>query len=100
MAALTSLFVDSYRDLLLTYHELNEDCVEELSIEPSPLQFMKYVAKNQPFVVRGAAGECCAVRKWNASYLTDVMGDSPIKVAITPFGSVCARNAVILKWLT
>lgn len=51
------------------YHELNASIVEELEEEPSPLEFMRYVARNRPFVVRRAASQWDAVVRWNAEYL-------------------------------
>ena len=69
-----------------SYHELNAAVVDELREEPSPLEFMRYVAKNRPFVVRRAAAEWDAVQKWDANYLRQVMGNSPVNVAVTPLG--------------
>ena len=46
---------DPIANLIETYHELNAAVVDELSAEPSPLEFMRYVATNRPFVVRGGA---------------------------------------------
>ncbi|KAJ2974605.1 hypothetical protein NUW58_g8607 [Xylaria curta] len=40
-------------ELLTTYNELNSSRIEELNEEPSPLEFMRYVARNIP--LRGAA---------------------------------------------
>lgn len=77
-------------DLLTTYHELNGSEIDELDATPSPLEFMRYVARNQPFVVRGAASAWPAVQLWNVGYLEKVMADALVKVAITPFGSVWA----------
>ncbi len=76
-------------DLLTTYHELNASEVDEFDEVPSPLAFMRYVARNQPFVVRGAASAWPAVQQWNVEYLEKVMGDTLVKVAITPSGLVC-----------
>ena len=69
-----------------SYHELNASIVEELYEEPSPLEFMRYVARNRPFVVRRAAAEWEALRKWNVGYLREVMTDELVNVAITPLG--------------
>ncbi|KAK7910853.1 hypothetical protein PG985_013334 [Apiospora marii] len=44
---------DPIAELITTYNELNSSVVEELAEEPSPLEFMRYVARNTPFVVRG-----------------------------------------------
>ena len=76
------------RDLIKTYHELNSSAVDELTSEPSPLEFMRYVARNRPFVVRGGAAHWSAVRCWTADYLHKMMGSSNVNVAITPAGFV------------
>lgn len=74
-------------DMLTTYHELNGD-IHILYEEPSPLSFMRYVAKNRPLVVRQGCSKWRAVRKWNVDYLQEVMKDTRIKVAVTPHGLV------------
>ena len=40
---------------ITTYHELNAFIIDELHDEPSALEFMRFVSKNRPFVVRRAA---------------------------------------------
>jgi len=77
------------QNLIVGYHELNVSTIDELTLEPSPLEFMRYVARNRPFVVRGGASNWPATRHWDAQYLRDVMGSSAVKVAITPAGFVC-----------
>ena len=72
--------------LINTYHELNAAIIDELTEEPSPLEFMRYVSCNRPFVVRNAASEWDAVRNWNAIYLREKMNDELVKVAVTPLG--------------
>ena len=72
--------------LIENYHELNASHATELSEAPSPLEFMRFVATNRPFVVRGGCAGWRATRRWNASYLKEVMGQSRVKVAITPHG--------------
>ena len=52
MASLSANLQSANQDLLETYNDLNPANVEELYEEPSPLEFMRYVAKNRPFVVR------------------------------------------------
>ena len=69
-----------------TYHELNASLVEELEEEPSPLEFMRYVARNRPFIARRAATEFDAFEKWDDEYLRQVMGRENVNVAITPLG--------------
>jgi jumonji domain-containing protein 7 len=74
------------RELITTYDELNSSLVDELYEEPSALEFMQYVARNRPFVVRKCAEEWTAVQQWDSHYLLKVLGDSLVNVAITPFG--------------
>lgn len=77
---------DAFSNLITTYHELNPAVVDELDQEPSPLEFMRYVAKNRPFVVRQAAADWKAVRDWDGPYLRSTMADKEVKVAMTPLG--------------
>jgi jumonji domain-containing protein 7 len=77
---------DPLADLITTYHELNATVVDEFHEEPSALEFMRYVAKNRPFVVRGGAKSWDACEKWNATYLADVMKNAEVQVAVTPYG--------------
>ena len=79
---------EALKELMGAYHELNGNQVDELDEVPSPLSFMRYVAKNRPFVVRGAASGWPAVKFWNVEYLVDVLGETMVKVAVTPHGSV------------
>jgi jumonji domain-containing protein 7 len=74
------------RELITTYDELNPTVVDELWEEPSALEFLHYVARNRPFVVRKGAQDWTAVQKWDSHYLLNVLGDSLVNVAITPFG--------------
>ncbi len=70
------------------YRELNASVIDELEELPSPLEFMRFVARNRPFVVRAAASRWKAVSRWNAAYLKDVMGEEQVQVAVTPLGYV------------
>lgn len=74
-------------ELISSYHELNGNYVDELEQPPIPLDFLQYVARNRPFVVRKAAVTWPAVSLWSSDYLAAVMKDSTVKVAITPSGS-------------
>jgi jumonji domain-containing protein 7 len=74
-------------DLIATYHDLNPTAIDELHEEPSPLEFMRYVARNRPFVVRKGASSWVSHKKWNAAYLESIIGSSPVNVAITPLGN-------------
>lgn len=73
-------------DLISNYHELNATVVDELYEDPSALEFMRYVAKNRPFVVRAGAKSWRACETWDAAYLAKVMKDEDVQVAVTPYG--------------
>ncbi|KAJ4305843.1 hypothetical protein N0V90_001375 [Kalmusia sp. IMI 367209] len=73
--------------LITTYHDLNPTTIDELHEEPSPLEFMRYVSRNRPFVIRKGAATWRARKKWSAEYLTSIMRDSLVNVAITPYGN-------------
>ncbi|KAF2851752.1 Clavaminate synthase-like protein [Plenodomus tracheiphilus IPT5] len=75
------------QELITTYHDLNPSQVTTLDSEPSPLEFMRYVARNTPFVVRGGASSFPACKKWNTTYLTTVMSNQTVNVALTPHGN-------------
>lgn len=77
---------DPVPDLITTYNELNSTTVDELDQEPSPLEFMRYVARNTPFVVRGAATSWKAFQLWDSKFLSETLGDQAINVAVTPHG--------------
>lgn len=79
---------DAMKVLIGDYNTLNQPDVEELTGEPTPLEFMRYVAKNRPFVVRGGVSHWNATTRWNAEYLSKAMGSQPVKIAITPHGCV------------
>jgi jumonji domain-containing protein 7 len=83
---------DPVAGLITTYHELNATVIDELHEEPSALEFMRYVAKNRPFVVRGGAKSWKACESWDAAYLSDVMRSEDVQVAVTPYGYVGSRN--------
>ncbi|MCJ1376950.1 hypothetical protein MMC17_000040 [Xylographa soralifera] len=89
-ASLVSGVSNALQDLVTTYHELNGEHIDELDEEPSALEFMRYVARNRPFVVRKGASRWPAVQRWDYSYLIDKMKDSKVNVAITPHGNADA----------
>ncbi|KAL7918182.1 cupin-like domain-containing protein [Trichoderma austrokoningii] len=62
----------------------------ELFSEPSPLEFMRYVARNTPFVIRGGASHWKATQKWNSAYLKSALDGQSVNVAVTPFGNADA----------
>lgn len=79
--------MDPVAELITNYNELNSSTIiDELDDEPSPLEFMRYVSRNTPFVVRGGATGWTATKTWTASYLKDFLRDHQINVAVTPFG--------------
>lgn len=77
---------DAVLNLIETYHELNACVIDELTAQPTALQFARYVGKNRPFIVRKGACSWRAVRQWDASYFREVMGDAAVNVATTPKG--------------
>lgn len=77
---------DLTAELIRSYNELNAARVDELAHAPSPLEFMRYVARNRPFVLRGGAAHWRAARVWSADYLADAMGARLVDVAVTPYG--------------
>ncbi|KAL7954220.1 peptidase family C78 domain-containing protein [Trichoderma compactum] len=80
----------SLENLIKTFNELNATTVDELFSEPSPLEFMRYVARNTPFVIRGGASSWKATKKWNAAYLKTALEGQFVNVAVTPFGNADA----------
>ncbi|MCJ1478792.1 hypothetical protein MMC13_007476 [Lambiella insularis] len=74
-------------ELVADYHELNSEFVDEIYEQPSALEFMRYVAKNRPFIVRGGALHWPAIQKWNFDYLITVMKNQLVNVAVTPHGN-------------
>ena len=82
-----SSVAEATTNMLTAYHELNGD-IHIVAEEPSPLAFMRYVAKNRPMIVRQGCSKWRAVSEWDAAYLREVMKDKPVKVAVTPYGLV------------
>jgi jumonji domain-containing protein 7 len=83
---------DPIAELLTAYHELNSSNIDELSEEPSALEFMRFVARNRPFVIRGGALDWEATKTWNVSVLNDLLKDHPVNVAVTPKGYVVSQR--------
>ncbi|KAK0735483.1 cupin-like domain-containing protein [Apiosordaria backusii] len=81
---------DPIAELITNYNELNSSVIEELTEDPSPLEFMRYVAKNTPFVVRGAAKDWKAAKEWNVNFLKEFLKDETVNVAVTPYGNADA----------
>lgn len=83
--------MDPVAELITSYFELNGSTIEELDdggAEPSPLEFMRYVARNTPFVVRGGATTWPAVQTWSVPFLRDALANHTVNVAVTPNGWV------------
>lgn len=76
--------------LISTFNELNSNLIDELHEEPSPLEFMRYVARNTPFVIRGGASSWKACQQWNSAYLLSALKGQSVNVAVTPHGYVDA----------
>ena len=85
---------DPIADLITAYHDFNATIIDELHEEPSALEFMRYVAKNRPFVVRGGAKGWKACESWDAAYLSDVMRSEDVQVAVTPYGYVGSEKTL------
>ena len=79
---------DPVTELLTTYNELNLPTADELTDVPSPLEFMRYVARNRPFVVRGGASDWEATKTWNVETLKELLKGQSVNVAVTPEGCV------------
>lgn len=77
---------NSIASLISTYHELNANIVDELNEEPSPLEFMRYIAKNRPFIIKKGARDWKACKQWDANYLREAMRGEDVNVAVTPLG--------------
>lgn len=84
---MTNSVHDALQELISTYQDLNPPDIDELKEEPSALEFMRYVARNRPFVLRKGATEWKACRKWNDQYLRKEMEGQTVNVAMTPSGN-------------
>ncbi|KAH8664067.1 cupin-like domain-containing protein [Xylariales sp. PMI_506] len=82
--------MDPVAELITGFNELNSSIIEELFEEPSPLEFMRYVARNAPFVIRGGARDWTATKAWGPGYLLEALKDHHVNVAVTPFGNADA----------
>ena len=85
---------EAIAEALLSYNELNGE-IDVLYEEPNPLEFMRYVMKNRPFVIRGGCAAWPAVRKWDCNYLRSALGTTPVKIAVTPNGLVPQRFVTV-----
>ncbi|CAL3969347.1 unnamed protein product [Diplocarpon coronariae] len=76
--------------LLETYSALNPATIATLDSLPSALEFLRFVAQNRPFVVRGGAADWDAVRQWNVETLKKMLEGVDVNVAVTPKGNADA----------
>lgn len=79
---------DATKNMIVSHQELNGDIDELYEASISPLDFLRYVYKNRPFVLRKGCSSWPAIQRWSSSYLNEVIGDTRVKIAITPRGSV------------
>ncbi|CAK7263176.1 hypothetical protein SEPCBS57363_000435 [Sporothrix epigloea] len=81
--------MDPIAELITNYFDFNGSTIDELDgagTEPSPLEFMRHVARNTPFVVRRGAASWPAVRTWSVPFLRDALAEHVVNVAVTPNG--------------
>ncbi|KAF1808276.1 Clavaminate synthase-like protein [Eremomyces bilateralis CBS 781.70] len=81
---------EAVREAIVEYQELNDSNVQVVGEEPSPLEFMRLVALNRPCLIKKGARNWTAVRKWNSKYLSNVMRDEEVEVAVSPLGNADA----------
>jgi jumonji domain-containing protein 7 len=53
---------------------------------PTPLEFHRYVAQNKPVIFRNSLQHWPAINKWTNDYLSHILADDLITVAISPHG--------------
>lgn len=82
--------VTAMDELISTYHELNGNNIDELAELPTPLEFMQYVRRGRPFVIRGAVSEWPAMQ-WTVEYLENEMKGGRVQIAMTPSGLVRSK---------
>ena len=88
---------DPISELITNYHELNGSAVAIVPGSISALEFMRYVARNRPFVLRGGASEWEATRTWNISSLKELLKGQSVNVAVTAEGYVLTLSDAKLK---
>lgn len=79
---------DPIAELITTYHELNSADISVISGNISALEFMRHVAHNRPFVLRGGAADWEATQTWNAHTLKRLLEGQSVNVAVTAEGYV------------
>src|SRR4051812_6545407 len=88
---------DPVAELIRAYQELNSPLVSELFEDISALEFMRYVARNRPFVLRGGAAEWKATRTWSLATLKDLLRDQLVNVAVTPKGYAVGGSPLLAR---
>lgn len=83
----------AFVELITSFNDLNAATVEELAEEPSPLEFMRFVSRNTPFVVRHGAANWIAVQQWSPVSLKSALSGQAVNVAVTPQGYVDELNS-------
>lgn len=78
--------LDPITELLTTYNELNSTHIDTLPSPPSALEFLRFVARNRPSVVRGGASDWEATKTWDIERLKALLEGQSIQVAVTPHG--------------
>ena len=78
--------LDPITELLTTYNELNATHIDTLPSPPSALEFLRFVARNRPVVVRAGASDWTATRTWDIETLKRLLEGQSIQVAVTPQG--------------
>ena len=87
--------MDATTTLLTTYNELNSPAIDTLTEPPSALEFMRFVAKNRPFVVRRGALDWEAVKTWDVGVLKGLLEGESVNVAVTPRGYVLLSRVLV-----
>lgn len=65
----------------------------EVIQRPSAKQFLSYVEKNRPFVIRGEGKRWKAYKRWNKRYLLNKIGDSTVRYT-------CSLSCIVQTGLT
>ena len=78
----------AFVDMLSAYHDINGVQVDEIYKVPSPLEYLRYVGRSRPFILRQVGlRDWPALQRWSVSYLKERMGDAVVNIAVTPNGS-------------
>jgi peptidyl-lysine (3S)-dioxygenase / protease len=88
MDAVAQSPTDPITELITTYRELNSPTISVVSGSISALEFMRFVACNRPFVIRGGAADWEATQSWNVDTLKELLEGQSVNVAVTPEGYV------------